>query len=201
MKAKHLIWIVSFLLLLGEAAKIPAQQTEADRKRFEEIKATAETGDPKAQHKLGYCYQYGKGVNKDATEALKWYRHAAEKGYAEAQNDLGACYYAGEIVTKNAAEAARWYRKAAEQGNAMAQSNLGGCYARGDGVPLDYVAAYKWLSLASAQGYERAKKNLASVEGQMTKERIAEAQRLAREFKPGKTSPPGASPLGQPSKP
>jgi hypothetical protein len=117
----------------------------------------------------------------------------AEKGDAKAQFNLGVMYYDGEGVDKDAAAAAKWFRSAGEQGLASAQFNLGLCFANGKGVDADCEQAWKWLSLASGQGNEDAKKNLAILETRMTREQIAEAQRLAREFKPHGTPEATAS--------
>ena len=81
-------------------------------------------------------------------------------------------------------ETVRLFRLAAEQGHAVAQSNLGVTYAKGKGVPQDDVLAHKWFNLAAAQGDASAKKNRDIVTDRMTREQIAEAQRLAREWKP-----------------
>jgi hypothetical protein len=76
------------------------------------------------------------------------------------------------------------YRKAAEQGDADAQSNLGLMYGFGRAGPQDSVLAYMWANLAAAQGSDRGKENRDIVAKRMTSEQIAEAQRLAREWKP-----------------
>ena len=80
------------------------------------------------------------------------------------------------------AEAVRWYRKAAERGHAQAQFNLGGAYGLGQGVPQDVVYAHKWLNLAGSQGHEQAQELRRMSEDTMTREQVAEAQRLAREW-------------------
>lgn len=41
-----------------------------------------------AQSNIGLCYEYGRGVNQDYYEAVKWYRKAAEQGHAGAQKIL-----------------------------------------------------------------------------------------------------------------
>ena len=51
-----------------------------------------ERGEGEAQCKLGGCYCYGEGVEKDEAEAVKWYRKAAEQGRSAAQCNLGSCY-------------------------------------------------------------------------------------------------------------
>jgi len=137
-----------------------------------------------AQVALGACYANGQGVATNYAEAVKWYRKAAEQNYAPAQVRLGACYANGQGVEREEAEALKWFRKAAEQNDAEAQYTLGACYANGQGVPKDYVEAYTWLLLAAGQGNEAAKKNMTSLENQMTREQIAEGQKLARNFKP-----------------
>ena len=92
-------------------------------------------------------------------------------------------YSRGEGVPQDYAEAVRWYRLAAEQGDAEAQFNLGVMYTDGKGVPQDYVLAHMWFNLSAAQGDEMARRT-AMVSRRMTPDQIAEAQRLAREWKP-----------------
>ncbi|MDA1048694.1 MAG: sel1 repeat family protein, partial [Verrucomicrobia bacterium] len=68
------------------------------------------------------------------------------------------------------------------QGHAQAQSNLGVCYDNGNGVPEDDVTAYMWYNLSHAQGNDNAKKNKDIIAKRMTKEQIAEGQKLSREW-------------------
>ena len=83
-----------------------------------------------------------------------------------------------------------WYRKAAEQGHVTAQNNLAYMYYKGRGVRQDYVQAHMWVSLA-VSGYsaekelrDRASKGRDLVAAKMTPAQIAEAQKLASEWKP-----------------
>jgi TPR repeat protein len=161
------------------------------------FRKAAEQNLAKAQHNLGDCYYYGEGVTKDAREAVRWYRKAAEQNLAHAQSNLGFCYATGEGVAKDASEAVRWYRKAAEQNLAEAQNNLATSYANGEGVAKDYVMAYKWRLLAAAQGDEKAKAAVRALESEMTREQIAEGQKLASVFKPRTAS--GTSRAGAPN--
>lgn len=77
-------------------------------------------------------------------------------------------------------------RALAEKGDATAQSNLGYMYYKGTGVAENDVQAYKWWNLAAAQGDADAKKNKEIIESRMTREQIAEAQKLSAEWKPKK---------------
>jgi len=148
------------------------------------FRKAAEQGDADAQGLLGLMYHDGEGVPKDYAEAAKWYRMAAEQGYALAQFNLGFMYHNGQGVTRNYAEAAKWYREAADQSDMGAQYNLGAMYTRGEGVPQDFVLAHMWFNLAAAQGGSAAQKGKDLVAEHMTPSQIAEAQRLAREWKP-----------------
>jgi TPR repeat protein len=98
---------------------------------------------------------------------------------ADTFDDANAAYARGDYET-----AERLLRPLAEQGDALAQYNLGLMYNAGEGVPQDYVLAHMWLNLAVARGYTTAKTNRDIAANLMTSEQIAEAQRLAREWKP-----------------
>ncbi len=90
----------------------------------------------------------------------------------------------GRGVPQDYREAAKWYRKAADQGDALSQTFLGLMYRHGQGVAQDYVQALMWYNLAAAQGEKRARKWRVNLTEKMTPAQIAEAQRLAREWKP-----------------
>jgi TPR repeat protein len=112
----------------------------------------------------------------------------AELGNAGAQHHLGVMYEYGKGVPQDFAEAVAWYRKAAEQGYVIAQTSLGWMFANSQGVPQDHIRAYMWFKLATAHG----DKDIAHVSGRMrdkvakrmTPNQLAEALRLAREWKP-----------------
>ena len=174
---KILLTITSCLLVFA-APLISAQVTPEE---FTEIKAAAEQGIAESQYNLGVMYGNGLGVPKDDAVAVKWYTKAAEQGLARAQYNLAVKYDNGTGVPEDDAVAVKWYTKAAEQGHASAQTNIGIMYAKGNGVPEDYAMAYMWWNLASAQGYNNAKHNKDIVAKRMTREQIAEAQKLSRE--------------------
>ena len=147
-----------------------------------EWRPLAEQGHARAQFSLGTLYGQGKGVPQDYAEALRWYRLAADQGNTWAQYNLGMMNQRGEGIPRNNPEAARWFRLAAEHGLAQAQVRLGLSYFLGEGVPQDYVLAHKWLNLAAGQGHEGGVSGRYVVETEMTRDQIAEAQKLAREW-------------------
>ncbi len=93
-------------------------------------------------------------------------------------------YNVGDYVT------AWWlWRPLAGQGDAAAQYGLGVMYERGQGVRQDYVQAHMWYSLAAArlppgEDHDRAVEVRDAVAALMTPAQIAEAQKLAREWRP-----------------
>jgi len=141
-------------------------------------------GDARAQGIVGDMYAYGQGVPRSYTEAVKWYRKAAEQGNSFAQRNLCVMYHEGRGVTQNYSESANWCHKSALQGHPRAQFALGFMYYYGEGVPQDYVRAHMWLNLAAAKGVTDAAKARDIIAKRMTPAQIAEAQKLAREWKP-----------------
>lgn len=123
---------------------------------FESSRNGAELGDASAQFTLGFCYEKGKGVEKNLWEAAKWYRLAAAQGHVNAQYTLGLCYLLGQGVEKDFATAAQWHLKAANQGYADAQYLLGMMYENGEGVAKDSALAVHWYRKAAEQGQTSA---------------------------------------------
>ncbi len=81
------------------------------------------------------------------------------------------------------ATALKEWRALAAQGHAEAQYNLGVMYYRGYGVTKDNVQAYMWLNLAAVRGLETARTLRDKLVEIMPPAQLAEAQRLAREWK------------------
>ena len=123
----------------------------------------------------------------DYVRAVRLLRPLADSGNVSAQGRLASIYFwGGHGVPQDPAQAALWYRKAADQGNALAQAHLGLIYEHGYGVPRDPVMARMWLNLAVSRAplLSMAVKLRNEVAAKMTPAQIAEAERLAEEWKP-----------------
>ena len=151
----------------------------------------AEQGDARAQSLVGLIHYAGRGVVRDDAKAAGWLRLAADRGDAAARFRLGLMYSEGHGVPQDHAEAAKWYRLAADQRHPQAQYNLGLLYATGEGVEQDYRKAHMWFNLAVVHfpPSERPKRNAAInsrdiMAGKLSREEVAEAQKLAREWQP-----------------
>jgi TPR repeat protein len=124
---------------------------------------------------------------------------SASSAFAGASADCAAAFYGRQDY----AEALPLCQPLAEQGDAKAQYALGFMYELGKGVSQNYVLSHMWFNLAAAHShadfadygkladimYEAAKSNAEMrdrLANKMTPEQVAEAQRLAREWKPTK---------------
>ena len=125
------------------------------------LKPLAETGDSQAQVTLGIMYDFGHGVSKDQTEAIKWYIKAAEQGIPVVQHDVGVKYFEGQGVDQDYLKAAYWWEQSANAGLADSQFNLGLLYYRGIGLEIDYDKASSLFTSAAEQEHPHAQYSLA----------------------------------------
>ena len=119
-----------------------------------------EKGHAPAQQNVGTIYLVGDGVQKDSTEAFKWFKMAAEQGNVESQFHLGLLYYNGEGVNQNVKEAFKWFKMAAEQDHPEAQNNLSRMYFEGEEVPENSEMAWRLLFASAQQGCAVAQVNI-----------------------------------------
>jgi TPR repeat protein len=132
----------------------------------------AREGDARAQGFVGFLYLYGKGVQKDREEALKWYQLASEQGDAAAQSNL--CAELRESTNaEDLANAVHWCKLSAAQGHQAGLFQLAGFYLYGRGVEQDLVEAYVWLSLAMATPGDSGLQSKAAYLRSQVKEHLA----------------------------
>lgn len=121
---------------------------------------SAELDYDNGQSWLAFCYETGKGVEKDMDRAVSFYLKLARKGHVFSQLKVAWFYQKGISLDKDCVKSVYWYQKAAEQGNPDAQTNLGWCYEWGWGVLQDYSIAAYWYQKAVEQGHNLAQINL-----------------------------------------
>ena len=182
-----LVLLIVYLVVPAWAdfqAGVDANTREDYATALREWRPLAEKGDALAQYHLGVLYRKGRGVSQDDVQAHRWYAKSAAQGQAKAQFNLGTLYFNGEGVPKDYQQALRWFRLAADQGEALAQTKMAIMYDEGQGVPKNLVQAYKWYSLATTNGDKPAPQLRDLLANHMTPAQIAEAQKLAQEWKP-----------------
>ena len=103
-------------------------------KAFSIAERRAKEGYPWAQLRLGIMHELGVGVEKNITEALKWYKKAslqeAEGGWANGQS-LGAMGKPG------------FYNQNSDA--LIAQYQMANLYLKGEGIEQDIIKAYLYI--------------------------------------------------------
>ncbi len=74
----------------------------------------------------------------------------------------------------------------AHQGDTEAMYKLGEMYENGVGTIQNYIEAHKWYNIAASRGYIKARKARDAIAEKMIAEQLAEAQKLAIEWKPSR---------------
>ena len=74
-------------------------------------------GGAPSSSRLGVAYFEGQGVEKNETEAARWFTQAAELGNVESAFNLAVLYETGVGVNKSIADAYKWYTLGAHAGD------------------------------------------------------------------------------------
>jgi len=127
-------------------------------------------GDSTAQFALGQLYQQGVGVEKNLTQAIKYYNNSAAQHDLRAEYNLGLIYLDGENGTPDYQQAMGWLTDAAFKGSADAQYVLGQIATRGyqdtsgtEVIPADKEQAISMYYLGAANHHGRSQYQLAEL--------------------------------------
>jgi TPR repeat protein len=130
---------------LRDYANAIAHPTQAELKDMASLQRAAENDDASAQFRLALCYANGKGVEKSAPLACKWFSQAANWGHPDAMLQLGIRYEHGDGVARDSGTAFTWFLKSAEAGVPLGMGCVGGAYQTGKGVSKDLAKAVEWF--------------------------------------------------------
>ncbi|MDB5641553.1 MAG: peptidoglycan-binding protein [Hyphomicrobiales bacterium] len=125
------------------------------------LRELAMSGHPAAQFEIASRLVEGRGLGRDAPQAVRWLEKAAQQNYAPAQYRLAALYEKGAGVERSPKEAMRWYASAADAGHVRAMHNLGVLLADGVDARPDYVTAAAMFRRAAEFGLRDSQYNLA----------------------------------------
>lgn len=122
---------------------------------FEWYKRAANNGEMSAYYYVGNAYENGEGVEKNETEAARWYENRLSHGMnVGCANGLGAMYYNGTGVPQDYAKAFQLLSWAYSQGNTWGAYYIGTAYFYGRGTQQDYVKAREILEKAGKNNPE-----------------------------------------------
>lgn len=113
-------------------------------------------GDEYEMYYLGYCYEYGIGVNKDIKKALYWYSEACIANSGAGTCALAKCYSEGKGVKQDYELALKYYLEASKLDNLPAMYNVGLCYEQGLGVKKSIKKALEYYQTVYDKGYKKA---------------------------------------------
>ncbi len=142
--------LVSLVRLLS-ALEYPDYLTAAQLCR-----EAADRGDAEAEYLMGVLCLEGRGVEPDATDAVRWFERAAKQGFVGAFERLGALYAEGRGVAQDYAAAAHWFGRAAAEGDREAVMHFGTLQIHGLGVQQDPLAGLAAYQAAAEQGSSAA---------------------------------------------
>jgi uncharacterized protein len=108
----HAMVVSAILVTLPALSSADAQPRRGDAASAQLINA-AERGDPRAQARIAFMYETGRGLPQDHYQAAGWYHRAAESGYPPAQHRLGLLFDKGQGVPEDYVEAYKWLNLAA----------------------------------------------------------------------------------------
>jgi TPR repeat protein len=185
-----------------EEGKAVPQDYKQAVKWFLKAVEEGDYGESSVRIHVRLMYNEGKCELQDYEKIIKIIQKKAEQGNESAQFELADMYLYGDIlspsskplfISQDYQQAISWYLKIAEQGGSFAycaRSQLGWIYSKGEGVPQNYVEAYKWFILAALEPDEFLAKHYVEARDalrlKMSPQQIAEAQKLAKEFRPKK---------------
>ena len=136
-----------------ESGAVCASKAGAWKQRVQEqqevslAKEQVLSGKGDAASQIAIWYLKGqKGLARDASKALEWYKRGADLGSATSNNGCANLYSKGIGVDKNYSMALYHWMVAASKGSVAACFHLGSAFARGDaGVLADFTIARRYF--------------------------------------------------------
>jgi TPR repeat protein len=121
MRTLHMQWrkALGLAALVGAATLYGLWGAGAEPPRADTSRGTtqlfnaAERGDARAQGRIAFMYETGRGLPQDYYQAASWYLRAAEQGSSAAQYRLGLLFDKGLGVPEDYVQAYKWLNLAA----------------------------------------------------------------------------------------
>ncbi|RIB26278.1 kinase-like domain-containing protein [Gigaspora rosea] len=119
---------------------------------FTDCQKLADVNDPDGVYWLGYCYEYGIGIEKDENKAFIHYQKSADMNNSKGMYKVGYCYSLGIGVEKDNYKAFEHYKKSAEINDLNGIFKTAICYYYGIGVEKDTTKFREWRKNKSEYG-------------------------------------------------
>ena len=111
----------------------------------------ANDGHAAAQNNLGHCYEFGKGVEKNESLALEWYKKSAAQNHSASYINLGYL----QMKHHEYHNAFEYFLKASKNGNCpQSWYYIGLMHEKGYFVPINSYLAFEYFEKASKLGHD-----------------------------------------------
>jgi S1-C subfamily serine protease len=176
--------------ILGTGVSIDLNQA------YEWLRKAAEKGNRNAQAwlagilKIGYFVSEVPTIEKNPTEAARWYLRAARQGDIFSQTIIGETYAEGEGMAQDFVEGYKWLNIA---GTTTEDDEAKEWLAQVKTPTPQQIEDLKFFNIIAANNAEHARKARDKLAERMTSGQIAEGQRRATGFKSRKESGDSAS--------
>ena len=117
---------------------------------IKQAKSNAKYGSVSSLFVLGKIYYEGKCINRDLSEAEKYFTQAAANGHSESMLYMGLLFYQ-KSPKQDFKIAIRWFKKALEAGDTSVYYYFGEALLFGRGVKKDFRKAEAWLRKADVK--------------------------------------------------
>jgi localization factor PodJL len=128
-------------------------------------------------------YEKANGVERNLTEAKRYYQLAADQGNAGAMHNLAVLLASDAAGAPDFKAAGDWFIKASNLGVRDSQFNLAILYARGSGVAQSLEESYKWFAIAARDGDADAGQKRDDVAKAIKPEQLASAKAKVEAWK------------------
>lgn len=171
----------------SEAMKLKEMEAQREMEEMEEkrkikkaqkLKNDADQGDATAQKEYADCLMNGRGVERNASEAARYFKMAGDQGNLEALFGYAILLAKGEGVEANLSEALRCIDTVAEKGPAEVKFVCGLLFADGESftddvkqaIPPDLKKAARYWKMAADEGFTEAQRRLDELKDKVTEE-------------------------------
>ncbi|MFM7182974.1 MAG: hypothetical protein ACKO2G_16135 [Verrucomicrobiales bacterium] len=155
---------------------------KSDSEAFRLFLQGALRGFAPAANLVGTAYRAGLGVSPDIIAAAAWFSRAAEAGETNAMISLAEMMLSNQGIPFNAELLGQLTQRAFSAGNPRAGLLLGKMAERGVGLERNLAQALAFYRWAGKRDLADAKTAAAEVEKSMTKEEVAAADALTKQF-------------------
>ena len=161
LNTKHSRFKNSFLLaLFGVFMAQTVSAANIESRIFSFQQKVAKTGNAKAQFKLAYMYEIGRGTKKDINKAKQWYKKAAVKNFKAANHRL---IFIDVKTAGFKSQHKSWLKSLIEEskkGDDNLQFLLANMHEKGIGVKRNLKQAHHYYKASTAKGNADAESKL-----------------------------------------